>query len=167
MSSLPPLIFRLAAFYISALCCAHAFSLVNTSSKQGYRTTNQCALSQPFDRRVVLKAAESNEDDDDGWGDAVITTTTAESSDRISKSRELASLQNDMAMKQQKQRSSSTERNGEERDLFIPIVTLVSSVFPVYTDMKCSDFMLEESCSCLGTKAKQTAKHYLFIAMIL
>lgn len=128
MSSLPPLIFRLAAFYISALCCAHAFSLVNTSSKQGYRTTNQCALSQPFDRRVVLKAAESNEDDDDGWGDAVITTTTAESSDTISKSRELASLQNDMAMKQQKQRSSSTERNGEERDLFIPIVTLVSVI---------------------------------------
>ena len=44
---------------------------------------------------------------------------------------ELANLQNDMAMKQQNKssQSSSTERiENEERDLFIPIVTLVSVI---------------------------------------
>jgi hypothetical protein len=133
---LVPLIVRVATF-ISAISCVHAFSLGTSSAvnvraihQPGCRTTHQCVLSKPVGSRIVLKAAESEEDDgDDGWGDSVSTTTATSSSERISKSQELANLQNDMAMKQQKQSSASTGRvEGEERDLFIPIVTLVSVI---------------------------------------
>ncbi|KAL7452906.1 hypothetical protein ACHAWC_004613, partial [Mediolabrus comicus] len=73
---------------------------------------------------IVRKAAESDEiEDDDGWG-----TTSV---DRISKSQELARLQDEMTMKKQQnnkssQISSSNRIENEERDLFIPIFALVS-----------------------------------------
>ena len=74
---------------------------------------------------IVRKAAESDEiEDDDGWG-------TTPSVDRISKSQELARLQDEMTMKKQQnnkssQISSSNRIENEERDLFIPIFALVS-----------------------------------------
>ena len=141
-----PLSFRVVAILSVIISCAHAFSLDNSRSathvraihQQGCNTRRHNALShQSFSSRVILKAAESeqtDDDDDDGWGDSVSTTTTsAEASpDRISKSQELANLQNDIAMKQQNKstmRSSSTGTNEEkERDLFIPIFTLVSVI---------------------------------------
>ena len=132
------LLLRAAAF-ISAISFVYAFSLDTSSAaqvlihKQGcWRTRHRKILSQRFGSRIVLKAVESEEEEDDGWGDSVSSTTaTSSSSDRISKSKELANLQNDMAMKQQNKssQSSSTERiENEERDLFIPIVTLVSVI---------------------------------------
>eukprot|EP00984_Skeletonema_dohrnii_P031563 scaffold24176_cov80-Skeletonema_dohrnii-CCMP3373.AAC.3 len=129
-----PSIFQLVALLSVIISCAHAFSLdTSTSAKhvraiyqQDSRTTIRL---QRLNSRIVMQAAES-EEEDDGWGDSVSTTTT--SSDRISKSQELASLQNDMAMKQQNkstQSSSPTDTSdSKERDLFIPIFTLVSVI---------------------------------------
>mmetsp|Transcript_21053 Transcript_21053/g.31787 ORF Transcript_21053/g.31787 Transcript_21053/m.31787 type:complete len:163 (+) Transcript_21053:108-596(+) len=133
-----PSIFQLAAFLSVIISCAHAFSLDTSRSAkhvraiyQDCRTRHHNIVSQQFNSRIVLKAAESEEEEDDGWGDSV-STTTASSSDRISKSQELASLQNDMAMKQQNkstQSSSPTDTSdSKERDLFIPIFTLVSVI---------------------------------------
>ncbi|KAL7529689.1 hypothetical protein ACHAXR_003098 [Thalassiosira sp. AJA248-18] len=89
-----------------------------------------------------LNANENDNDDDDGWGDTGVNAETAgtsaesspsPSSDRISKSQELERLQNDMAIKQSKRGSSysgnpssGANNNGGEKDLFIPIVTIVS-----------------------------------------
>mmetsp|Transcript_15683 Transcript_15683/g.33224 ORF Transcript_15683/g.33224 Transcript_15683/m.33224 type:complete len:178 (-) Transcript_15683:166-699(-) len=89
-----------------------------------------------------LQAAKEikNEDDDDGWDD--ITTSTLPNSksslsdDRVSKSQELARLQDQMAQKQQNQGSLNNYsvdslgpgNGGEEIDLFIPIFTLVSVI---------------------------------------
>lgn len=68
----------------------------------------------------------------------VVESSASQSSDRISKSQELARLQNEMASKQSRQGSSSSGSvnssgannggGGGERDLFIPIVTLVSVI---------------------------------------
>jgi hypothetical protein len=94
-----------------------------------------------------------DDDADDGWGDEKVDKTisnnttlfTASSEDplssssdksRISKNRELERLQNEMAMKQSKpyfdtnndnELSSSSSRD-DNKDLFIPIVTLVSII---------------------------------------
>jgi hypothetical protein len=93
-----------------------------------------------------------DDDDDDGWGDEKVDITisnnttlfTASSEDplssssdnsMISKNRELDRLQNEMAMKQSKpnfdtnndNKSSSSSRD-DNKDLFIPIVTLVSII---------------------------------------
>lgn len=139
---LPPSSFHVVAILSAVISCAHAFSLDNSRSfkhvgaihQQGCRPRRQNPFSQhPFNSRIVLKAAESEQTDDDGWGDSVSTTTAAEASnDRISKSQELANLQNEIAMKQQNKstvRSSSPGMNEEkERDLFIPIFTLVSVI---------------------------------------
>ena len=131
-----PSIFQLAAFLSAIISCAHALSLDTSRSakhvlaihQQDCRTRHHTMHSQQFNSRIVLQAAES-EEEDDGWGDSVSTTT---SSDRISKSQELANLQNDMAMKQQNkstQSSPSTDTSeSKERDLFIPIFTLVSVI---------------------------------------
>ena len=139
---LSPSSFRVVAILAATISCAHAFSLDNSRGakhvraicQQVSRTRCHKTISQqPFNSRILLKAAESEQTDDDGWGDSMSTTTAAEaSSDRISKSQELANLQNDIAMKQQNRgtmRSSSAGINEEkERDLFIPIFTLVSVI---------------------------------------
>mmetsp|Transcript_29669 Transcript_29669/g.50588 ORF Transcript_29669/g.50588 Transcript_29669/m.50588 type:complete len:157 (-) Transcript_29669:49-519(-) len=128
-----PSLFQLAAFLSVIISCAHAFSLDTSRSAKHVRAIHQqgcrTMVSQRLTSRIVLKAAESEQEEDDGWGDSVSTTT---SSDRISKSQELANLQNDMAMKQQNkstQSSPSTDTSeSKERDLFIPIFTLVSVI---------------------------------------
>ena len=75
-----------------------------------------------------MRAVESDQEEDDGWGDSVSTTTEI-SSDKISKSQELANLQKDMAMKQQNNNMQVTDMNeSKERDLFIPIFALVSII---------------------------------------
>lgn len=135
--SLLPSVFRAAVILSAIISCANAFSLDNSRGAKHVgaccRTGLHKTLSQQScNSRILLKAAESEQtDDDDGWGDSVNAATSV-SSDRISKSQELANLQNDIAMKQQNKsamRSSSTDMNEEkERDLFIPIVTLVSVI---------------------------------------
>ena len=76
-----------------------------------------------------MRAVESDQEEDDGWGDSVSTTKESSSSDRISKSQELANLQKDMAMKQQNNNMQVTDMNeSKERDLFIPIFALVSII---------------------------------------
>mmetsp|Transcript_13339 Transcript_13339/g.27065 ORF Transcript_13339/g.27065 Transcript_13339/m.27065 type:complete len:164 (+) Transcript_13339:90-581(+) len=135
-----PSIFQLAAFLSVIISCAHAFSLDTSRSakhvraihQQDCRTRHNSMVSQRLNSRIVLNAAENEQqEEDDGWGDSVSTTATS-SSDRISKSQELANLQNDMAMKQQNkstQSSPSTDTSeSKERDLFIPIFTLVSVI---------------------------------------
>ena len=110
---------------IPAIACAHAFS----NHEQGCRSRrhHNFLLSKQFHiSNAARKAAESDEVEDDygGWG------TTPTSVDRISKSQELAKLQDEMTMKkQQKNKSSqvsSSNNRIEERDLFIPIFALVS-----------------------------------------
>ncbi len=118
---------------ISSIACAHAFSnhanfLSAIRHEQGCRSRHHhnFLLSKQFHiSNIVRKSAESDEsEDDDGWG-----TTSV---DRISKSQELATLQDEMTMKKQQnnkssQISSSNNRiENEERDLFIPIFALVS-----------------------------------------
>mmetsp|Transcript_13341 Transcript_13341/g.27071 ORF Transcript_13341/g.27071 Transcript_13341/m.27071 type:complete len:160 (+) Transcript_13341:90-569(+) len=130
-----PLIFQLAALLSAIISCAHAFSLDTSRSAKHVRAIHQqgcrTMVSQRLTSRIVMQAAESEQEEDDGWGDSVSTTATS-SSDRISKSQELANLQNDMAMKQQNkstQSSSPTDTSeSKERDLFIPIFTLVSVI---------------------------------------
>ena len=76
-----------------------------------------------------MRAVESDQEEDDGWGDAVSITKESSSSDRISKSQELANLQKDMAMKQQNNNMQVTDMNeNKDRDLFIPIFALVSII---------------------------------------
>mmetsp|Transcript_5901 Transcript_5901/g.8378 ORF Transcript_5901/g.8378 Transcript_5901/m.8378 type:complete len:163 (+) Transcript_5901:92-580(+) len=134
-----PSLFQLVAFLSVIISCAHAFSLDTSRSakhvraihQQDCRTRHHNIVSQQFNSRIVMQAAESEQEEDDGWGDSV-STTTASSSDRISKSQELASLQNDMAMKQQNKSTQSSPSadmsESKERDLFIPIFTLVSVI---------------------------------------
>ena len=128
-----PSLFQLAALLSAIISCAHAFSLDTSRSAKHVRAIHQqgcrTMVSQRLTSRIVLEAAESEQEEDDGWGDSVSTTT---SSDRISKSQELASLQNDMAMKQQNKSTQSSPSadmsESKERDLFIPIFTLVSVI---------------------------------------
>ena len=102
------------------------------------------------DIRHRLNLAKNNvaDEEDDGWGDdttvvsnsgsptesSELPSSSSSSSDRISKSQELARLQNEMAAKQTNRASSSSTstsnaNNGSgERDLFIPIVTIVSVI---------------------------------------
>ena len=81
------------------------------------------------------------EEDDDGWGDgtAVVsnlsTDDSSRPSDEISKNKELARLQDDIAAKQNKNNIDSVNSRvrdinsgSGEKDLFIPIVTLISVI---------------------------------------
>eukprot|EP00986_Skeletonema_menzelii_P005795 scaffold2144_cov149-Skeletonema_menzelii.AAC.15 len=132
-----PSIFRVAAFISAIISCAHAFSLDAARSakhvaihQQGCRTSRHKTLSQqPCNGRIVMRASESDQEEDDGWGDDSVSTTAESSSDRISKSQELANLQKDMAMKQQNNSMQVADMNeSKERDLFIPIFALVSII---------------------------------------
>lgn len=83
----------------------------------------------------VTDDSDVNTDDGDGWGDEKIDVIASSSSDdRLSKSEELARLQNDMANKQNqvssnyRGASNSPGPDNGERDLFIPIFTLVSVI---------------------------------------
>ena len=80
--------------------------------------------------RINLREMENADDfdnDDDGWGDGD-DVSIGEKSDR---SRELAMLQEDLASKREVRKSldsRTAKSGGEEKDLFIPIVTLVSVI---------------------------------------
>ena len=88
----------------------------------------------------LYKMSLSEEDDeDDGWGDgsAVVSnlSTDDSSSDKISQNKELARLQDDIAAKQNKNNIDSVNSRvrdinsgSGEKDLFIPIVTLISVI---------------------------------------
>ena len=79
-----------------------------------------------------LNLAEGDTTEDDGWGDEKVGEKGSEATlDKISKSQELQRLQNDLANKQSNQSSNSVNsgpNNGGDRDLFIPIVALVSVI---------------------------------------
>lgn len=80
--------------------------------------------------RLNLREMENADDidnDDDGWGDGD-DVVIGLNSDR---SRELAMLQEDLASKREVRKSldsRTAKSGGEEKDLFIPIVTLVSVI---------------------------------------
>lgn len=94
----------------------------------------------PIYRLQAAKEINNEDEDDDGWNDSTTSTLpTSKSSlsgERLSKSQELARLQDQMAQKQQNQGSLNnysvdslgSGNGGEERDLFIPIFTLVSVI---------------------------------------
>ena len=67
-----------------------------------------------------LLLAENESQDDGGWGDDEVD------SQPLSGNEELASLQVQMASKRQGTLDARKGQDGEERDLFIPIFTLVS-----------------------------------------
>ena len=68
--------------------------------------------------------------DDDGWSDlSPESIASQDASDNISKNKELEQLQNDLTAKRKATDSSyasGTDSNATERDLFIPIFTLVA-----------------------------------------
>jgi hypothetical protein len=73
--------------------------------------------------------------DDDGWGDKKTTVASEpmlsfRDSDRIAKSKELEGLKSGMVAKQRKdgKNTSSTSGDMANRDIFIPIFTLVAVV---------------------------------------
>ena len=113
---------------------AFAFSFAPTTTinsvrlaKENGPTAYRALRSESTHTLHILNLVEDNADtaDDDGWGDE----PTQSSSERISKSQELAKLQNDLATKQNRQVSTGSQSSGSdsgERDLFIPIVTLIS-----------------------------------------
>ncbi|EJK74409.1 hypothetical protein THAOC_03914 [Thalassiosira oceanica] len=68
--------------------------------------------------------AENEIGDDGGWGDEMIDEVVEQSS----RNEELASLQVQMASKRQGTVDARKGQGGEERDLFIPIFTLVSVI---------------------------------------
>ena len=91
----------------------------------------------------IHKMSLSEEDDeDDGWGDggtAVVSNLSTDDSlipsEMISKNKELARLQDDIAAKQNKNNIDSVNSRvrdinsgSGEKDLFIPIVTLISVI---------------------------------------
>ena len=74
------------------------------------------------------------DDDDDGWGDSssssVESSSSSALSDKISQNKELARLQ-EGRLKKSKYSPSTSNNNGSgsgERDLFIPVVTLISVI---------------------------------------
>jgi hypothetical protein len=74
-----------------------------------------------------MENADDIDNDDDGWGDGD-DVVIGLNSDR---SRELAMLQEDLASKREVRKSldsRTAKSGGEEKDLFIPIVTLVSVI---------------------------------------
>ena len=120
-------------FCIAAIISCKAFSPCPSAiyQEQGYKSSRRYhhnLLSHRVSSPIVRKAAESDEDEDDGWGSTSLSSSS--SPDRTSKSQELANLQNDLALKQQKKNSqaSSIQPESEERDLFIPIFALVSVI---------------------------------------
>ena len=81
------------------------------------------------------------DEDDDGWGDGgtvvsnISTDDSSIPSDKISKNKELARLQDDIAAKQNKNNIDSVNSRvrdinsgSGEKDLFIPVVTLISVI---------------------------------------
>jgi hypothetical protein len=71
--------------------------------------------------------------DDDGWGDGDSPSESVESAsvtERNAKSKELEMLQNDLSAKRADtlKSASASSNSSEERDLFIPIFTLVSVI---------------------------------------
>lgn len=74
------------------------------------------ATSLPTPRLMT----ENESQDDGGWGDEV--------DDLSSRNEELASLQDQVASKRQGTLDARKGQGGEERDLFIPIFTLVSVI---------------------------------------
>jgi len=85
------------------------------------------------------KMSLSEEDEDDGWGDSgtvVSNLSTDDSpSEKISKNKELARLQDDIAAKQNRNNIDSVNSRvrdinsgSGEKDVFIPVVTLISVI---------------------------------------
>ena len=71
-------------------------------------------------------------DDDDGWGNNEVGSNSDSSIEKQSDSnRELTMLQKDIANKREGRKaldSATAKAHGEEKDLFIPIVTLVAVI---------------------------------------
>ena len=82
----------------------------------------------------ILNILHNQQGDDDGWGEEPSKITsepvlTSSESDMISKSKELQRLQNDISAKRNDKVNSSPLRGGgEERDLFIPIFSLIAVI---------------------------------------
>ncbi len=99
-----------------------------------YRSSREKYNSHNMNRRE-RQAADNVDYNDDGWGDdeEVAGSKSASLLERKSdRSRELTMLQEDLAKKRVGQRSLEDSRVvkgvGEEKDFFIPLVTLVSVI---------------------------------------
>lgn len=118
--------------------CALSFSIESASWRVANRHVHPSAslYGSSAAHRIPharLNLAEGDTAEDDGWEDEKVGEKGSEAtiSDKISKSQELQRLQNDLANKQSNQSSNSVNsgpNNGGDRDLFIPIVALVSVI---------------------------------------
>jgi len=107
-------------------------------SHKRYTTSYTFGISHCNAHKMSLS---EEDEDDDGWGDGrtvVSNLSTDDSSipsNKISKNKELARLQDDIAAKQNKNNIDSVNSRvrdinsgSGEKDLFIPIVTLISVI---------------------------------------
>ena len=85
-----------------------------------------------YDLTMVNKDDIVVDDDDDGWGDSssssVESLSSSALSDKISQNKELARLQEGRQSKYSPSTSNNNGSGSGERDLFIPVVTLISVI---------------------------------------
>ena len=102
---------------------------------QSFSLHPQCraAIQRPCNNLNLI--LHSTEQDDDGWGDQDTSGTSDPSvsfgdSDRTAKNRELERLQGELTAKRTSENTNNSAVGGSvgERDLFIPIFTLVAVV---------------------------------------
>ena len=96
--------------------------------------TNIHIVSMRTSCKMNLSDRESanDGDDDDGWGNNEVGSNSDSSIEKQSdRNRELTMLQEDIANKREGRKaldSATAKVHGEEKDLFIPIVTLVAVI---------------------------------------
>ena len=118
-------------------CNIQKMNFLTPISHRRYTTTYTIGRSHC----TIHKMSLSEEDDDDGWGESgtvvsnISTDDSSIPSNKISKNKELARLQDDIAAKQNKNNIDSVNSRvrdinsgSGEKDLFIPIVTLISVI---------------------------------------
>lgn len=121
---------------------ASSFSLHLTASRLSRRTSGSrkygsdnsfCRDSYSSKNNNLVSLAGSFEDGDDGWGDddnsqkqSVIRSQNE--AEKRNQNKELARLQDDMAAKKNPIYSGGQQSVEGERDMFIPIFTLVSII---------------------------------------
>jgi len=124
----------------SNYCSTHKYKMNLTPISHYKRHTTTYTIGRSHCNMHKMSLSEEDEDDD-GWGDGgtvVSNLSTDDSSipsNKISKNKELARLQDDIAAKQNKNNIDSVNSRvrdinsgSGEKDLFIPIVTLISVI---------------------------------------
>lgn len=121
----------IGAFVLLILSCLpHVQSFSNHRISRATINSLPAPLPTSLRNKMITCAMNS---DDDGWGDGDSPSESVESAsvtERNAKNKELEMLQNDLSAKRADtlKSASASSNSSEERDLFIPIFTLVSVI---------------------------------------